>query len=205
MCISNVDSELLAIIIMKNKLNLFFSVVSIIALFYVFSGIDNSVEIPEEVMQNSNKLRTLYSEEHYSEVIRVADSIIKENRNVETYLTFYRGSAYFQLKNYHKSLKDINHTIEKNGRGDYYLYFTRAKLYEKLNILDTAKICSDVSFAINRKGSIISSNNLELDHLDSTNLFDVNYIEMLKLRVKYCRKKMPSYTDLDQELIKKNR
>lgn len=190
---------------MRNKLNLFISVVSIIALFYVFSGIDNSIEIPEEVMQNSNKLRKLYSEERFSEVIEVADSIIKKNRNVEPYLTFYRGSSYFQLKNYTKSLKDINFTIEKNGRGDYYLYFTRAKLYEKLNILDTARICSDVSFAINKKGSIISSNNLELDHLDSTNLFDVNYIDMLKLRVKYCQKIMPSYTGLDQELIKKNK
>ncbi|MEI7597053.1 MAG: hypothetical protein WCK02_15000 [Bacteroidota bacterium] len=152
-------------------------------------------------------LEKLYKTKEFRTIVKSTDELISRDKislSNNFGLHYIRGAAYYKLGEFSKSLSDINIAIDINGKDDYFLYYMRAKLNDELKSKDTACICSNVTQAINVKGGIISYKNLKFNYMDTSNLFDVNYIDMLKLRVKYCADLMPDYVKLDKELLEKN-
>lgn len=152
------------------------------------------------------ELKSLYVKANIQKTIAFANTLLEsyDKNSIEGLsIIMIRGAAYFKIRDYEKSLSDIDYVTELNGKNSYFLYYHRALLNDLLDTKDTSRICSDITRAINAKGSDISIRNLDLNYVDSTDLWDVNYLDMLKLRVRYCDCLMPSYTKLDKELIEK--
>lgn len=178
-----------------------FFIIGAVLLVYFSSKNDE-----EQIKGQLNLLEEEIQNGQNRKVIELADKFLadyKKGSQNETFIRYYRGAAFYNLQKFQKAFEDINLVTERNGRGSYYLYYTRAKLRDQLTPNDTSAICSDVTRAINSKGAKISRRNLPLNSMDSTDCFDVNYVDMLKLRVKYCEKLMPLKIKVDRELITK--
>jgi tetratricopeptide (TPR) repeat protein len=153
-----------------------------------------------------SKLESSFRRGDYKTTISIANASLMgdtTNTYADCCIRHYRGMAYLKLGDYQNALNDIQFVIRFNGKGAYDLHFIRAKLYDELQIRDTASICFDVTQAIHGKGSIVHSRNQKFDYIDTTELMDFPYFDMLKLRVKYCDKLMPELVDVDKELILK--
>lgn len=142
------------------------------------------------------KLVGIYKNEIDGNLIDCSEEILKlDSMNYKTRMI--RAEIFVRNQEYSKSFKELEYIFFTEPK-DYYPYYLKGL---SLINTDSGLGCNDITRAINMKGSLISARDLPLDYIDSNRLLDIDYRELLKLRLLNCGKEYPTYIRLDSALL----
>lgn len=150
-----------------------------------------------KVREVKNRAIRAHREKDCDQAILLADqylAITNENAFPHQVLS----DCYYRKRKMDKALKHADLAIAHLPT-DQYLYYLRGRVL--LETGDTTRGCLDITNTIKAKGAILKSNKYTLDYMDTSRFMDVNYRQLLDLRIKYCGKIMPDQIKIDQQVL----
>lgn len=157
-----------------------------------------SIQKKNQVTDLEKKMIAAHKNGNCDDAIRLANEILQiENISCRPHQVL--SDCYYQSKQMDIALKHAELAISYLPK-DQYLYYLRGRI-----LLETGDMtgCSDITKTIQAKGSFLSSRNYNIDYMDTSRFMDVNYRDLLTMRIKYCEKSDPERAKIDREILKR--